>query len=291
MACYQAALDLDPRDQEALRARKDLAAEGALREGGFDRAASSLELLETKAAQTRIERSRRLHVGREELEAELSRLEGELAGKPDDPDLLVEIGRLRARLGDAAGALDCLERALAARPGDAALEDEVGDLRLQELEERRRRAELLGDRGEVERLAHELEGARLAELERRSKARPTDLGLRFRFGAALLEARRYEEATAELQKAVQDPKHRRRALLLLGRAFKAQGLPDLARSQWEKALAEGGGGADLDVLYELGLLAEEAGDAEAARAYFGRIVEVDISFKDVADRMKALGRT
>ena len=65
---------------------------------------------------------------------------------------------------------------------------------------------------------------------------------------------------------------------------------DLARSQLEKALEAAGPQADirLDLLYELGCLAEEEGDAEAARAHFSRILEVDIGYKDVSGKLEAL---
>ncbi len=288
--CYEAALELDPRDQEALKARKNLAAEGALQEGGFASATHSRELIKDKQAQKEIERSQRLHKSREELLEELRETEGKLARAPEDPALLARVGDLRARTGDTQGALDCYERALGLEPGNRKLEDRVGLLRIRELEERIRKAELLEDEESARALRKELRGLKLGDLRRRVEMHPTDLGLRFEFGRALFEEGELDEGIAELQKAVQDPRRKLEALLLLGRAFKNKGLGDLARSQWEKALESvAEGPRKLEILYELGLLAEESGDLRAAREAFAKIIEVDIGFKDVAARLEALG--
>nr|HMQ23427.1 tetratricopeptide repeat protein [Planctomycetota bacterium] len=57
--CYEAALELNPRDQEAQRARKNLAAEGQLGKGGFATAKSSRELLKDADQTKRLEESQR----------------------------------------------------------------------------------------------------------------------------------------------------------------------------------------------------------------------------------------
>ena len=48
---YELALKVDPRDQESLKARKNLAAEGALRSTGIEEAESSRDLIKDKGKQ------------------------------------------------------------------------------------------------------------------------------------------------------------------------------------------------------------------------------------------------
>jgi hypothetical protein len=43
-----------------------------------------------------------------------------------------------------------------------------------------------------------------------------------------------------------------------------------------------------EILYNLGLISEAEGDPESARGAFIRIYEVDISYRDVAEKMEAL---
>lgn len=54
LECYQKALDQDPRDTEALRARKNLAAEQALRTKRYDEAESGFDLAVDKEAFRRV---------------------------------------------------------------------------------------------------------------------------------------------------------------------------------------------------------------------------------------------
>ena len=64
---------------------------------------------------------------------------------------------------------------------------------------------------------------------------------------------------------------------------------DLALGQYEKALAAAGQGPlAKDALYEMGGLCEEQGKRDAALAHYGRILEQDIGYRDVAQRVDRL---
>ena len=77
---------------------------------------------------------------------------------------------------------------------------------------------------------------------------------------------------------------------MLGKAFREKGLTDLALGQLEKALeaSVGHGEASKDILYDMGGLAEDAGDTDQALDYFSRIIEQDIGYKDVAGKIEQL---
>ena len=133
--------------------------------------------------------------------------------------------------------------------------------------------------------------ARVVEYRRRVDDRPTDLGLRFELGAALLAQDQPDAAIAELQQAVKDPRRQAESLWTLGRAFRAKGLSELAETQLQKALDVGGGPSGRlgkEVLYDLGSVAEQLGQPDAAIQYYSRILEQDFAFRDASKRVEAL---
>ncbi|MDP6930397.1 MAG: tetratricopeptide repeat protein [Planctomycetota bacterium] len=290
MRLYEQVLKIDPRDQESLKGRKNLAAEGALRKTGIETAESSRDLIKDVEEQQRLERSHRLQLSREEIDAEMAGLEEKIAENPEDLRLLVRTAELREMAGDLVGALDCFERATELAPHDSDLADKSGDLRLRQQEGRVRDAHARGDEGAAQRAEKALTEMRLGEYRRRVKHHPTDLGLRFELGATLLSLGEIDAAIAELQQAVKDPRKKVSALHMLGKAFREKGLTDLALGQLEKALeaSVGHGEASKDILYDMGGLAEDAGDTDQALDYFSRIIEQDIGYKDVAGKIEQL---
>ncbi len=287
---YEQALRIDPRDQEALKARKNLAAEGALKKTGIETAQSSRELVKDKDAQRRIEHGQRLQLTKEEIAAELDRLEPQLAERGTDVPLLLRVAELREMDKDLAGALDCLERAAAATPDDSSLANRAGDLRIRLQQKLVQDAKGRGDTSAAEHAERALGELKVAEFRRRSASHPTDLGLRFELGSGLLVTGQVDEAIAELQNAVKDPRRKVDALILLGRAFEQKGLPDLALGQWDKALAAAGpvGAQAKELLYEMGRVAQAQGRRDEALKHFSRILEQDIGFRDAAQRVNEL---
>lgn len=292
LAMYEQALKIDPRDQESLKARKDLAAEGALRSTGIEKAQSARELVKDKEKQRELERQDRIQLSAEEVVSELDELEAKLQQNPDDQKVLRRVARLREQQKDLQGALDCLERALQLSPQDGELLDSVGDLRLKLQEQTVQKAAARGDEAATARARRALQEARAAEARRRVDRNPADLGLRFQLGSALLEIGETDAAIAELQQAVKDPRRKVESLFLLGRAFQQKGLPELAIGQFEKALqAAGSGQLAKEALYELGAICEGLGKREQALQHFTRVLEQDIGFRDVAKVVERLKQT
>lgn len=290
MAMFEQALRIDPRDQDALKARKNLAAEGALKKSGLETAKHSRDLIKDVEAQRAIERESRLQLSPEEIAKELTQLEERLGAQPDDLKLLRRVAELRRMDGDLQGALDCLERVQQLEPSDGDVADKAGDLRISLQEKRVADAKARGDehaQGMARKLLVDL---RQAEYRRRVQRNPTDLGLRFHLGQALAEGGRTDDAIAELQQAVKDPRSKVEALLLLGRAFAQKGLEDVATGQFQKALDAAGATGKLgkEILYEMGALAQAAGRRDQALAHFSRILEQDIGYRDVARRVEEL---
>lgn len=289
LAMYEQALKIDPRDQESLKARKNLAAEGALQKTGIEQAGSSRELAKDKDIQQKLDRQERVQLTPEEIEHELEVLEEQLQHNTDDLKVLRRVARLREMQRDLQGALDCLERCCTLAPGDTDLLDATADLRLRLQEMMVKKAEASGDGSALQRSRQLLAEARAAEYRRRVDRNPADFAMRFQLGSALLDLGQLDPAVAELQQAVKDPRKKAEALFLLGRAFEQKQLPELALSQFEKALAAAGQGVlQKEVLYAMGAVCRDMGRRDDAVQHFSRILEQDIGFRDVAAMIEQL---
>ncbi|MBI3820916.1 MAG: tetratricopeptide repeat protein [Planctomycetes bacterium] len=293
--CYTKALEINPRDQESLKARKDLAAEGALLTSGLETGGHARDLIKDKSQAADLERKQRVMQTAGEIGGEIDRLTGELANDPGNIQTLKDISKLYERKNDPDAALDCIERALQYLPDDFDLKTRRGGLKLRVLEREieRLRPGAAGDpvagqtlaRLEREKLAFEVEDARA-----RVSEHPNDLMVRYKLGRVLLKFGDVDEAVGELQKSVADPRVKTDALVALGQAFFKKGLFDLARRQLEKALetVSASSPRTKEILYNLGVIGEKTNNAHDALGFYLRIYEIDISYRDVADKVKKL---
>jgi tetratricopeptide (TPR) repeat protein len=289
LAMYEYALKVDPRDQESLKARKNLAAEGALQSTGIESAQSSRDLIKDKDKQQKLERSERLQLSSEEVESELDELEVKLQENPGDHKLLRRAARLREMAKDIRGALDLIEQLLKSKPDDSELLDQAGDLRIRLQEQMVQKALKRGDEGSAERAREALAKLRVGEARRQVERNPTDLGARYELGSGLLEVGEVDDAIAELQQAVKDPRKKPDAMFLLGQAFQQKDLHDLALGRFENVLEVAGSGLRAkEALYEMGVICEGLGRAGDALGHFTKILEQDIGFRDVAKKVEAL---
>ncbi len=287
---FEAALLADPRDQEAIKARKNLAAEAALLQTGLDNVSHSRDALKDKGDTQRLEQRQRKHRTPEELREEVTRLEGALADAPSDPDLLLQIGGLYKQLRDWPAALEFYERALEYRGDDFDLACEVADLAVRSLKKDIAKAGKSGDEAKADRLEKKLVALEVSDFERRVVRRPGDMSLRLGLGKRLMRQGELDSALGEFQKALGDSRLGPEALFFMARCFHEKGVLDLARKEYERAL-DGCQGVDdraKEILYNLGLISEAEEDPSGARGAFIRIYEVDISYRDVAAKMETL---
>ena len=169
-------------------------------------------------------------------------------------------------------------------------EASLHDLRLRLQEGRVTDAEARGDHGAADFARQALGEARVVEYRRQVEHNPTDLRCRFQLGEALFATQKFDDSIAELQQAVKDPKVKADSLLMLGQAFAAKDMDELALGQLEKALdaSSDTGEKGKEILYAMGSVAQNMGQTEQALAHFSRILEQDIGFKDVQQKIEAL---
>ncbi|UCH82906.1 MAG: tetratricopeptide repeat protein [Candidatus Latescibacterota bacterium] len=107
-------------------------------------------------------------------------------------------------------------------------------------------------------------------------------------GMAYVEMNLLNEAIREFQFAANSSMYQMRSLEMIGRCFIDQNKPQLAIKQLSRGLALTGDNDEdsLGIRYSLGIAYEMIGDIEKARAYFEDVYVVDVSFRDVAEKME-----
>jgi tetratricopeptide (TPR) repeat protein len=293
------ALDIAPKDQEAAKLRKNLAAEGALKVAGYETATSSRELIKDKDVARQLESESRLQMTPEHAASELDQVLVQLKENPKDGRLHLRAGDLHLQQGHDEQALAAFEEALRLDPSNHDLSVRIGDLRLRPLQRAARDArEALrkapddpAAQAAVDSAMKPLIEASLKEYERRVRDHPLDLGERFRLGQWLFQANRVDEALAEFQQTVRDPNRKIASLRFQAKCFEAKGILNLAAKKLEEA-AEAfpglGSPQAKEVYYEYADLLVRMERHGEARTFFEQIVEEDASYKDVLDRLSAL---
>ncbi|MFT7486860.1 MAG: tetratricopeptide (TPR) repeat protein [Candidatus Paceibacteria bacterium] len=288
LAFYERALEADPRDQEALKQRKNLAAETALTARDTSGVNHSRDQIKDKDEARSLERSTRLHRSDDEWREELEALEIRFSDSPSDPDLMIAMAEAHEKLRDPESAFDMIDRACQYRRDSVELKARRDGLREKMLKKQISKADTAGDTEKANRLEGELHTMQLESLKEQVRLRPGDATLRIRLGRRFLQQEELDAAVGEFQKAVGDPRLGKEANFYLGAAFQGKGFSDLAKKNYERAL-EGCSGSDersKEILYNLGSIAEVEGQVDEARTLFARIFEIDISYRDVATKME-----
>jgi tetratricopeptide (TPR) repeat protein len=129
-------------------------------------------------------------------------------------------------------------------------------------------------------------------------ASDADLETHYNLGVAYREMGLLEEAISEFQKVAkacqqgQAFSYAMQCYTLLALAFVDKRQPSIAVKWYERALAI----PDLEeesvlaLRYDLGVAQEMAGDVEAAHRSFSQVYGMNIDYRDVAERLAALGR-
>ena len=136
---------------------------------------------------------------------------------------------------------------------------------------------LLGELGEPEPNENSFEG---------------DAEAHFELGVAFKQMAMWDEALAELEKAVSGLEDPVRVWEVMGECLERAGRSDEALEILKTAEAHPGSqeSPSLGVLYRLALLMEERGDHAGAVLRLGKVVDADSSFRDAASRLSALSR-
>ncbi|UCG39321.1 MAG: tetratricopeptide repeat protein, partial [bacterium] len=286
---FEKVLAIAPRDAEAEKMRKNLAAEDTLATSSYTKAGSSLDLVVDKEEAARQQREARIHKDADELDREEADLRRKLEADPGDKRVQRDLGDLLVRKKDYERALEHLRSLLSADPGSFEIRSRIGDVEILVLKDGlaavRGQIQSGGDSGlkkDLAEMAKKLLNKQVEEYSWRVKEHPTDLNLWYRLGQCVFRAGKMDAAIEAFQHSVKDPRHKVESLQMLGRCFREKGLYDLALKQFQTALDAVGesGGRNKDVIYDLGDVHERMGDRKSALSWFSKIYEIDINYKD-----------
>ncbi len=298
---YNRISGIDPTDAEALRLGKDAAARASMKTGGWTQAESYRDLIKDKEQAVALEQQSRMAQTGESLEQQIEEAYARHEAEPQSVDLARRLGVLYEQKHDIENAIAWFQYAADLTKGtDAVLVRKVSDLQRSRADEEiaahekfvaeqspdapdyAARSEALA-KAKRERAELSIEDAR-----KRSERNPTDLQLRFELGEKLFEAQRPREALPELQRARQNPNARLKSMNLLGRCYRELGMLDLAAKQLEEAAKEitSMDAMKKEVVYNLGLVYEQMGEAEKSIGAMKQIYEADYGYRDVAARVE-----
>lgn len=308
---YQAILKVDNSDGEARKGVTNANARASIERQGWGKSQGIADLLRNKDQAKSLEDDSRKGMTKEQIDARLAEWGQKYNEDPQNLSVAKRIADLYDQKEDYASALQWYEYAYSLSNGDASLDAKVHHLRdrLDDLHLAEVKAAIEADpnapdieqkRAELEQLTQARIAKQVATSRERVDRNPTDLQLRFDYGAALFAAGQLSEAIQELQKAKANPNMRSKAMLMLARCYSQRGIDDLAIRQLAECANEviAMDSMKKEVLYFKGEVHEKlAGKAatpeDAAKQKsealdcFKQIYEVDYGYRDVAQRVEA----
>jgi tetratricopeptide (TPR) repeat protein len=283
---FEKVLAISPRDPEAEKMRKNLAAEDTLATGSYSKAKSSLDLVVDKEETARQQKEIRIHRDEGELDEETEELRRKVEADPGDNRARRALGEVLVRKKEYGAALEFFKALLEQDPSSYDMRCRTGDVEILILKENLESLKE-NERGPARKTLLEKQ---VAEYSWRVKEHPTDLALWFRLGGGMFRTGNLDEAIKSFQHSVKDPSHKVDSLLMLGKCFREKGLLDLALKQFHTALETTGegGSRSKEIIYDLGDVSGKMGDRKAALSWFSKIYEVDINYRDVAVKIESL---
>ncbi len=273
---YQRLLRVEPSDDEARTAVRDLSAQKSLREGWSG---------EEEATAARAEKA-------------IESAPEELVGEPEDKETALEAADRLAGRQEYGKAASMLQRFAAKHGEDLDVRTMLGEMKLRQYDVEVAELEQKASAGnkdaeeKLKRVRKARNSLAIGECVKKIQRYPTDMGLKLRLGELYYEADQIDKAIPEFQRAVRSGRHAGRAHEMMGLCFVRKRIYDLAAEQFKKALAASRGSEPGETAkrlnYWLGRTYELMNDRKAARSFYARVYEADINYRDVAEKMEAL---
>jgi tetratricopeptide (TPR) repeat protein len=275
-------------DRDLMKLQRDLAAKMTMSKGFEDAAGKDgfRGALKDADNAAELERASHLVVTEADLASLVERMQAEMDASPTDPKFPRKIAELYfEKKKDYAEAREWYRRASKLAPQDSVLRDKVDDCSMRIFDGEIEEAVKSGD-PKLPELKINRTKFMVQSYQRRVSDRPTDMGLRFELGKGFYMLGDNDKSIAEFQQSVKDPKRKRESHIYLGMAFQKKRLFDMADTQYAKAEEEGGGVLSqatlLSIWYNRALCNREAGKKAEAIAFGKKIMEQDISYRDIS---------
>ncbi|MEO0416150.1 MAG: tetratricopeptide repeat protein, partial [Verrucomicrobiota bacterium] len=286
----------DPTDSEAIKGEKDCMAKASMMESTQDKGGTVSLKMRDDERRKQLERQSRSGLTRDQLEERRDELLVAYQANQHDITVVQNLAATYEQLDDFSNAYSFYSWAFELSENDKTILSKADTMKhkanqahIQQLEEA-----VAADPNNAE-LAQQLADTkasalveRIAECETRVQENPTDGLLRYDLGKAYFEAGDADKAIPHLQQAKSNPAIETKVLLLLGRTFDLKGMTDMAISQLDRASQKllVMDGTKKEVLYQLGLLYQKAGNQEDYLSSLKQVYEADYNYRDVATRVE-----
>ena len=179
-----------------------------------------------------------------------------------------------------------MEAARKVNPTDPELDRNLTATKINFFNQEIERLQATGDENAVMEKMQERDQFIFDDLLDRVQRYPNDLRLHFELGQQYYKYEYYDDAISQFQISQRSPKDRLDSLYYIGMCFAKKGQPDMAVMQLETAYDSIDIMNDLkkQICYELGELAEQAGDLTKAANYYKEVYVADIGFEDIQNR-------
>ncbi len=299
---YERILTIDPRDGDALSGLKNASAAHASRSGGWETEGSDYRnALKNKNEAIELEQASKVVKSSEAIDEQIALNFEKHQAEPNNPLHAKVIAQLFLQKPDYDQAIQWYTYAFEAGKGiDSALEKIIGDLKLKkadvELDAIKASHSEQTDpeaqaqyQAAIEQKEAEINEVRLSQAEARVRSHPNDGQYHFELGEALYKVGQYKRATEELQLGLKQPSVRYQALNLMGLSFMKRGMLDFAVKQLSLAESELPGMDEIkkEITYNLGLAYEAIKQPEKSLEQWKKIYEVDMGYRDVAQRVES----
>jgi len=299
----QAAISLKPNDMNLHSRAKDLAAQHTLQLGKYEKGEDFKESLENKETTKQLLEEENLNRSEEYRLKILAQAKIDYEKNPKEVQVISKYAKALNDMDEESyenQAIELLTRAFA-ETKVYRFKVQLGDIKIKQFKRNIRMVkegcsadptdkEMLR---QLEQLRKDALAFELVEYRERSENFPTDMAIRYEYGARLYETGHFDEAIVALQEAQNSPKHRVEALHYLGRSFMTQKMVPEALDTFKKSideydLASTGDRKARELFYWYGRALQENGNAAEAMDVYSKIVRWDIGFRDVRKRLKDL---
>jgi tetratricopeptide (TPR) repeat protein len=285
----------DRNDTEITNLLKNLSAKRTMKEGGYDGLAdgkgSYRDILKNKDEAVALEQESKQVRSIEHTLKLLDEAVDKLREDPSNFQQAKVVAELYAQSKNYDKALKYYGMLMECGVSDAGMEKTVSELKAKKFDQDiinldRNSPDYDQQRAEIERQKAEYQ---IEDVKRRVEKYPNDLLIRYDYAVMLYKLARYNEALQEFQKTRNHGSRRVASIIHMAKIFMATGKNDFAVTRFQEALKEKVGMDDekKDIIYTLAGLLEKMGKPEEAIDQYKVIYEVDIGYRDVANKVDA----
>ncbi|HMP73697.1 MAG TPA: tetratricopeptide repeat protein [Kiritimatiellia bacterium] len=285
---YEEIARMIPKDPQAIKDLKDATALDTMQRGRWEEEGDFRTKIKDEKEAIRLEQEAKSVKSTKDVSQLIEESLRKIEAEPENLNYRRTLADLLARDNRFEEAIDVLKDTNEMAGGaDPQIARQLSAMTLRKLDAEAAELEEAGDEAGAEAKRQEKADFMFADAKDRVERYPNDLMFKYDLGVLYYERGEYNEAIQLFQLAQKNPQRRIRALYYLALCFKSKGQFDIAGEQLAKASSELMIMDDTkkDILYELGVIHEASGKLEEARNFYKQIYSVDISYRDVAQKI------